>query len=376
MNAAHTGYNAAEKHVGAGNVSTLTLKWSFLTGAQILAPILVEGGVAYVNSGDGYLYAVDAGSGTLIWKYQTYAGGSSSDNPAIAGKLIIVPCLVDGSDQQNGVCALKRSDGSLAWKYYLDCNCLPPAVVDASPVVSGKTLLVPFYGSNLGGPFLIALDADSGAFLWQYTYPGGNSGGPSSSAPAIAGSAAYVGQGFTDGICSLRLSTGAVNWCTSTGDSGNSIAVSRGIVYVNTLNHGVFAFDATTGSQVWQYAPAAGNYSGQDDPPAIAGERVYVSGVGFDANLYALKASSGTLIYNTSLGSGDEYETESSPSVANGVVYVECHSGVCAFNAKTGSALFATAGTGSQQSSPAIVDGVLYDTCGPNDACAYGLPSP
>jgi outer membrane protein assembly factor BamB len=373
LNAAHTGYNAAEKSLGIGNVGTLALRWSFPTGAQITAPILIAGGVAYINSSDGYLYAVDAATGVQIWKTQTYEG-YTSNNPVIAGELVVVPCLVDGNNQQNGVCALKRSNGSLAWEYYLDCNCLPPAGVTASLVVSGKTLLVPFYGSNLGGPYLIALDVKTGGYLWEYTYPGGNSGGPSSAAPAIAGTTVYIGQGYTNSVCSLQLSNGALNWCAPTGDFGNSVAVSKGVVYANTDSHGVFAFNASTGSQLWQYTPNAGNSSGQDDPPAIAGKTVYVAGVGFSGNLYALKASSGALIYHTSTGSGGAQITLSSPSVANGVAYVECQSGVCAFNAETGDALYSSGASGSQQSSPAVVDGVLYDTCGPNTACAYGLP--
>lgn len=375
IDSAHTGYNTVENIVGVGNVATLALKWSFPTSAQITAPILVADGVAYINSGDGYVYAVNAATGTQIWKFQTYHGGGSPYNPVVSGSLIVVPCLVGGNTQHDGVCALKRSDGNLAWDYYLDCNCLPAAGVSAAPVVSGTTLLVPFVGSNLGGPYLIALNAKTGASLWQYTYPGGNSGGPSSSAPVIGGTEVYIGQGYTNSVCSLQLSSGTLNWCTPTGDYGNSLAFSKGVVYANTYNHGVFAFNAATGSQMWQYTPTAGNSAGQDDPPAIAAGNVYVAGIGFNGNLYALKASNGALIYHTTAGVGDAETTDSSPSVANGVVYVECQSGVCAFNAKTGQLLFTPAGSGSQQSSPAIVNGVLYDTCGPNAACAYGLPS-
>ena len=99
------------------------------------------------------------------------------------------------------------------------------------------------------------------------------------------------------------------------------------------------------------------------------------AGVGFSGNLYALKATTGALLYHTSSGSGGIDMTTSSPSIANGVAYVECQSGVCAFNAKNGTPLWSAGNSSSQQSSPAIVNGVVYDTCGPNTACAYSLPA-
>jgi len=376
VNAAHTGYNTLEKTLGVGNVGSLTQLWSFPTGAQLTAPILVQNGIAYINSADGYLYAVNAATGAQVWKFQTFTGGGSQDNPAFADGRVFVGCLVGGNSQQNGLCALHAANGTLDWSYYEDCNCLPAEGLSAAPVVSGKTVLIPYFATyNFGSSRLIAVDAVSGKVLWQYGYPGGNSGGPSAAAPAVANGSVYVGQGYSNSVCSLQLSSGVPNWCSSTNDSGNSVAAAKGVVYVNTSNHGVYAFKASSGAQIWQFTPAAGNYSGHDDPPAVAKGTVYVAGVGFSGNLYALKASSGSLIYHTTSGSGGAENTTSSPSIANAVAYVECQSGLCAFNASTGALLFTPNSSGSSQSSPAIVNGTVYETCGPNTACAYALPS-
>ena len=46
------------------------------------------GGVVYVGSDDDYLYALDASSGGLIWRYQT--GHSVSSSPAVAGGVVYV----------------------------------------------------------------------------------------------------------------------------------------------------------------------------------------------------------------------------------------------------------------------------------------------
>lgn len=376
MSETHSGYNRVETSLDAGNVAKLAQLWSFPTGGPIAAPIVVQDGLAFVNSADGYLYAVNARTGAQAWKFQTFTDGSAQDQPVVSGAHVFVGCLVGGSAQQNGICALRASNGTLAWSYFLDCKCSPPAALTAAPVVLGGTLLVPYYQSNPGGRNVLqVLNGDTGKPLWHYTYPGENSGGPSPAAPAVANGAVYVGEQDVHNVCSVDLSNHGEDWCLPTEDDYNSIAVYKNVVYVNTYNHGVFAFNASNASQIWHYTPAGGNYSGTSDPPAIANGKVYVAGVAFGGNLYALDASTGALIYGTSSASGGA-QTTSSPSVANGVVYVGCQSGICAYAEATGTLLRAFGTPGGKQSPPAVVNGVVYATCGPNAACAYGLGLP
>jgi eukaryotic-like serine/threonine-protein kinase len=374
MNEAHTGYNALETSLSSGNVGKLVQLWSFPTGGQIAAPIVVQDGIAFVNAADGYLYAVRAGTGAQVWRFRTFTDGQAQDSPIVSGAHVFVGCLVDGNAQQNGICALRISNGTLAWSYFLNCSCTPTAGLAAAPVVLGGTLLVPYYQSNAGGRSVLqVVNGDTGKPQWHYAYPAGNGGGPSPAAPAIANGAVYVGEQYSRSVCSVNLSSKAEDWCLPTGDDYNSLAVYKNVVYVNTYSHGVFAFNASNASQIWHYMPDAGNYSGPNDPPAIAKGIVYVAGIGFKGNLYALNASTGSLIYSTVSHGGDAEDTESSPSVANGVVYVGCRSGVCAFDEATGALLYAFGAPGSQQSTPAVVNGIVYATCGPNAACAYAL---
>ncbi len=364
-NAAHTGFNRSETTLTRSNVSGLTQLWSFATGAQINNPIVVKGGVAYINSASGYLYAVNATTGASIWQYQTYEG-ASDQAPLIASGRVIVPCLVGGNNQQNAMCGINSSTGRRAWSYYVDCNCLPPAGISTGAVASGNTAVFDYANGSTSSSYLVAVNTQNGAVLWTgVTLPHG----PLFTVSAIGASQVFYATG--SGVCAASLSSGVQSWCTTVG-SNASMAYANNVVYVDTYNNGVYALNASSGAQIWQYTPTAGNYSGYDDPPAIANGKVYVSGIGFNGNLYALKASTGAQIFNTS-SDGSSANTTSSPSVANGVVYVECGSFVCAFNSATGALLYAPGSSGSQEVSPAVLNGVVYSACGPNNACAYGL---
>ncbi|TET28854.1 MAG: hypothetical protein E3J73_00245, partial [Candidatus Bathyarchaeum sp.] len=91
----------------------------------------------------------------------------------------------------------------------------------------------------------------------------------------------------------------------------SSPAVADGLVYVGSNDDNIYALDASTGTVIW-------NYTTGDDvasSPAVADGVVFVGSN--DKNLYALNASSGTLLWSyTTLE-----KVVSSPAVANGAVY-------------------------------------------------------
>jgi eukaryotic-like serine/threonine-protein kinase len=371
LNAAHTAHNGSESTLSRSNVAGLTVAWTFDTGAQIGNPVVTDGDTAFADSGDGYLYAIDVTTGTQKWRFETYYGNAWATSPAIAGSLVYAPCLVSGSSQQEGLCAVNKSTGKLKWSWYQSCSCGPPASVEEGPVISGSTVVFGFARGGSGDPNTVtALDGTSGALLWQAAAGDGGPNGLANSTPAIANGNVYVGG--DKGLCSYQLAGGATNWCSGPADSGTAPAYANGTVYVNTVGHGIYAYDASGGSQLWQYNSSAGNGSGYDDPPAIAGGMVYFSGID-SGYLFALKAKTGKFVFNTS-GDGSGAETNSSPSVANGVVYVACATGLCAYNSSTGQLLVATGTADSSLGSPAIASAKVYTVCGYNDVCMYDLP--
>jgi len=120
--------------------------------------------------------------------------------------------------------------------------------------------------------------------------------------------------------------------------------------------------NATTGHLLWKYT--TGNWV--QSSPAVANGVVYVGSV--DSNVYALNASTGALRWKYTTGNPTGAGVFSSPAVANGVVYfgtIYSDDSVYALNAFTGALLWRyTTGapvSGSlTSSSPAVANGVVY----------------
>jgi len=366
LDAAHTANNTAEKTLTRQNVGTLALGWSVPVGAGVGTPTVTDGSTAYVASGDDYLYALDMATGAQKWRFQTSFYGESGSWIAIAGGTIYAaPCFVGSNTQGAGLCALSTKTGKLKWSWYASCNCGPLPSIVVGPVVSNATVVFAYHaGGAYGKMYVIALSAASGALLWQTVAGDGNpSGSMGPNLPAISGGNVYVG---TDtGICSLTLTGGSVNWCSGPNAMSGSPAVSKGVVYVTNGNTGsgqpsLYALNATTGAQVWQYAPTGG-YFGYADPPAIAGGKAYFAS-NEEGPIYALNATNGSLLFTFGAGSQNA-KTLSSPSIANGVVYVACYTGLCAYDSSTGASLLTIGNGGSGYGAPAVANGEVILPC-------------
>ena len=103
-----------------------------------------------------------------------------------------------------------------------------------------------------------------------------------------------------------------------------------------------------------------------DSSPAVANGVVYFGSL--DNNTYALDATTGALLWNYTIGN----RVSSSPAVANGVVYIGCRdNNTYALDAATGAFLWKYTTGGSVTSSPAVANGVVY--FGSQDRNLYAL---
>ena len=122
----------------------------------------------------------------------------------------------------------------------------------------------------------------------------------------------------------------------------------------------------SNGQLLWNYTITG--YEGYvDSSPAVANGVVYVGS--YDNNLYALNATTGAKVWNY----GTQAPT-SSPAVANGVVYVGSDdNNLYALNATTGAKLWSYTTGGYVDSSPAVAKGVVY--VGSDDGNVYAIGS-
>jgi len=88
FDAQHTNANPFEQILNPTTVGHLKEKWAYQTRGQISSSPAVVGGVVYVGSADGNVYALDATSGAKKWAYRT--GSPIDPSPAVAGGVVYV----------------------------------------------------------------------------------------------------------------------------------------------------------------------------------------------------------------------------------------------------------------------------------------------
>jgi outer membrane protein assembly factor BamB len=145
----------------------------------------------------------------------------------------------------------------------------------------------------------------------------------------------------------------------------SSPALANGVLYFGSealTGTNFYALDANTGREVWKAALFGGDiYSS----PAVSHGIVYV---GTDyGGLYALNATTGATVWSFAASHG----VDSSPAVVDGVVYFGSYDSVYALNARTGTVLWESGTGGYVFSSPAVINGAVY--VGSYDKNVYAL---
>ena len=210
-----------EFQISPQDVGHLARKWVFTTHGDVADTPTVANGVVYFTDFGGYLNAVNARTGSLIWQRQivSYAGEPQDragvTNVSRVSPLVIGNELVLGDNtsiaQPDGarVFAVNRSNGSLIWSTEVDDN--PAAVITSNPVNYGNEIVVGVSSNEEGDAHLasyhccsfrgavVALDARTGKLVWKtYTVPSNNPAGGDSNIPCATSDPAR-GCGYTGG---------------------------------------------------------------------------------------------------------------------------------------------------------------------------------
>lgn len=230
----------------------------------------------------------------------------------------------------------------------------------SSPVVSNGVVYVTTSTNQV-----FAIDVTTGHVRWSSSASplASVSASGNFSTPAVVNGIVYVCLQDRH-LYAFDALSGQLRWTTS-GDEGelfSSPIVADGVVYI-TGGGGVDAFDAITGRHLW--ASATTEYLAQ--PVAVAHGMVYV-GISDSSpstgRVAALDARNGKVRWISDLIRGEGIDTNSSPTVENGLVYIGAgNGGIAAFDANTGHVLWVTPATkASTGSSPEVANGVVYIT--------------
>jgi len=227
-NAANSHFQPLETALTPANVATLAPKWVFTTHGDVSATPTVYGGVVFFPDSGGYLNAVNAQTGALIWQqpistYDGVTGSYSRTSPAVSGPEVVIG---DHSNSTVGayVMAVSRATGKLLWKTQVDSH--PAARITGNPVVAGERVVIGVSSTEEGFAqkesypcctfrgSVVALNTKTGQLLWKaYTVP--------------ANAGPCTGHGPPSGC---GYSGGAV-WSTP------AVDLSTGIVYASTGNN-------------------------------------------------------------------------------------------------------------------------------------------
>ncbi len=246
---AHTNADAG---INRNNVVNLELKWAFGFPGAVRArshPV-VAGGLVFVGSQDGSVYALDRDSGCVFWRYQARAEvrtgivisdwepGNRDDNPVIYF-----------GDYIGYIYAVDAQTGELVWSSSADNH--PDATITGTPTLHDNRLYVPVTSLEVASAMrpgyecctfrgsLVAYDALTGDRIWK-TFSienrpeavGVNSAGAKIFAPSGAGiwnsptidvkrNQLYVGTGqnysspvtgTSDSVVAINMAYGSINW--------------------------------------------------------------------------------------------------------------------------------------------------------------------
>jgi outer membrane protein assembly factor BamB len=218
--------------------------WRVETGNRVLSSPVVVGGVLYVGSMDGFLYAINARNGRVLLKFKAYDAIVSS--PAVSGDTVFV------GNTRGRLYAIDRTAKNWPfenvitpyWKalyFYGDVSKPPPVSgyvwsiplrgnMDSSPLVTDGRLYVGV------GSRLVAIDIASRTIVWEF-----GTGGPINASPSVSGDTIYIGS--TDGrLYALDAGTGRKRWAYAAGGRiTSSVVVSGGTIYFGSYDGNLYA---------------------------------------------------------------------------------------------------------------------------------------
>ncbi|MBQ12841.1 MAG: PQQ-dependent dehydrogenase, methanol/ethanol family [Gammaproteobacteria bacterium] len=236
------GYSPLDQ-VDADNVQELEPVWTLSTGVTggHESPPIVNDGVMFVTTPGNLVYAVNAATGDMLWRYQhdlpndLIAFHRTNRGVALFGDKVYM------ATEDARVVALDAETGEKVWDTPVADNSSGYYITMAPLAADGK-IMVGSSGGELGiRGFVVALDAETGIEVWRtYTVPG----------PGEPGNESWPGDSWRTGGAAVWVpghydpELGLTYW--GTGNPGPWIGDQR--PGDNLYSNSVLAMDVTTGA--------------------------------------------------------------------------------------------------------------------------------
>jgi outer membrane protein assembly factor BamB len=247
-------------------------------------------------------------SGVLRWRFSTGTGATAMSPPGLGSVVFVL-------SNDNNVYPLERGPDGGTWAADAIPLHLEAPAQHRTPVITIDALNMGFVAAQDG--FVRAVDADTGAPLWQSDFFGMLQGGPAvwlSRFSGFADDVVYVGTrnaGVRNAFHALRALDGSTVWSFDDpgGDGMGIVSGGASIDYVNEVAYlashefvpgagSVWAVDLATGVEKW--STSVGNVSGS---PIQRGNVLYVGSD--DGKIHALDVANGSLRLNSPFETND-----------------------------------------------------------------------
>jgi len=301
-------------HLYAVDQETGKERWTYKSRMPIASSAAVVDGTVYFVSSVGALAALDAKSGNIKWTLPTeYERKFEAKNlhgyPSAAQTMpdawdlfTSSPTVVNGKvyfgSGDGNVYAADAQTGTLLWKF------ATKDVVHASPAVVNGVVYVGSWDSRF-----YAIDAETGLEKWSLMMgedPTTHNQVGFQSSPAVVDGTVYVGCRDAH-VYAIDAATGKKKWDYPTSKSWviGTPAVRDGMVYVGTSDSSRFmALDAKNGRLRWNFDVKAYAFSS----PALAGDLAYFGS--HNGRFYAVSVRTGKLVweYQTDAAKKDPFK--------------------------------------------------------------------
>lgn len=310
------GVTVTATSTGGGALWSTDLTAAFDAGGGLSGGgLAVAGNRLFVSTGYGEVVALDATSGSVLWRQRVDAPVTGA--PATDGEAVYV------SGRDGSAWAINAADGKVIWQV-VGTPGTAGYLGTAAPTVGDRAVIFP----TNAGDLMAVLKIGGGQKIWQASLAGKRLGRAYAFSPDVTGDAVidgkvlYAGSGAGRTVA-MSASSGERVWSAGEGALG-PVAVAGGSLFLVNDEAELVRLDAATGEVIW--AVPMPYYEAEKVKkrkaiyahygPVLAGGRIFVASS--DGLLRAFNPEDGGLTYTAEIPGG----ASAQPAVAGGVLYV------------------------------------------------------